>query len=470
MSNTPPLDSPGPERSEPVLFEPSPDSGLSNQATPPPEGVGRPRVQRANRLQVTFRAVALDQLLPPDHAARAVWAYVEGMGLSDLYHDIRAVERHPGRPPIDPMILMTLWLYATVEGVGSARELDRLCKDHVAYQWICGDVSVNYHTLADFRTEHADLLDRLISQSVATLMHQGLVDLKRVAQDGMRVRASAGSSSFRRRVSLEKCLAEAEAQVTALKDELEADPGAATKRQQAARERAAREQAERVGEALKELAKLEPKMEARKKGSQEKARASTTDPDARRMKMADGGFRPAYNVEFATDVASQVIVGVDVVNAGSDGGQMLPMVEQIEARYQQTPEEYLVDGGFATVDDIEAVGGPDRGTTIYTPVKDEEKKQKAGVDPFAPRPRDSEPVAAWRARMGTEEAKEIYKDRAATAECVNAQARNRGLQQFRVRGLLKARAVALWYALAHNIMRSVALVRAAAAATTPVLA
>jgi hypothetical protein len=186
------------------------------------------------------------------------------------------------------------------------------------------------------------------------------------------------------------------------------------------------------------------------------------------MKMANGGFHPAYNVQFATDVGSQVIVGVDVVNVGSDGGQMLPMVEQIETRYDQTPEDYLIDGGFATVDDIEAVAGPDRGTTVYAPVKEEEKKRQAGVDPFVPRPKDSEPVAAWRVRMGTAEAKEIYKDRASTAECVNAQARNRGLQQLRVRGLLKARAVALWYALVHNIMRSVALLRAAAGSMAPV--
>jgi transposase len=389
------------------------------------------------------------------------------MDLSSLYQSILAIEQRPGRPPIDPRILMALWLYATVEGVGSARELDRLCCHHVHYQWICGDVSVNYHTLADFRTEHGKLLDELLSKSVATLIHEGLVTLNQVAQDGMRVRASAGSSSFRRRPTLDVCLEEARGQVAALKEELQSDPAAGTKRQRAARERAARERAERVAKALEELAGLEPKMAARKKGSEEKARASTTDPEARRMKMGDGGFRPAYNVQFATAVGSQVIVGVDVVNIGSDGGQMLPMVEQIENRYDETPGNYLGDGGLATVEDIEAVGGPDHGVTVYAPVKDEEKKQKAGVDPFAPRPKDSEVVGAWRVRMGTDEAKEIYKNRAATAECVNAQARNRGLQQFRVRGLLKVRAVALWYALAHNIMRSAALLRAAKAPLAP---
>ena len=466
MSHTPPVDPGNSDPEQAVLFD-LPEEAANDGAARSTQGVGRPRVQCVNREQIVFRAVALDDLVASDHEVRAIWAYVGGMNLDSLYQPILAIEQRPGRPPIDPKILMALWLYATVDGVGSARELDRLCRDHVHYQWICGDVRVNYHTLSDFRTDHGDLLDELLTKSVATLIQEGLVHLNQVAQDGMRVRASAGSSSFRRRPTLEICLKEAREQVAALKEELESDPAAGTKRRQAARERAARERAQRVEKALEELAALEPKMAARKKGSQEKARGSTTDPEARRMKMGDGGFRPAFNVQFATTVHSQVIVGVDVVNIGSDGGQMLPMVEQIEKRYDETPQEYLVDGGFATVEDIDAVGGPDHGATVYAPVKDEEKKQKAGVDPFAPRCKDSAVVGAWRVRMGTDEAKAIYKNRASTAECVNAQARNRGLQQFRVRGLLKARAVALWYALAHNIIRSIALLRAAKSQMAP---
>ncbi len=467
MPHAPRTDRVNPESHQHVLFE-LPEEASKDRAKPSSEGVGRPRLQCANREQIVFRAVALDDLVPVDHEVRAIWAYVEKMDLSGLYQSILAIEQRHGRPPIDPKILMALWLYATVEGIGSARELDRLCRNHVHFQWICGDVSVNYHTLSDFRTDHGELLDELLTKSVATMIHEGLVHLNQVAQDGMRVRASAGSSSFRRRPTLEMCLEEARGQVAALKEELGSDPAAGTNRQRAARERAARERAERVAKALEELAQIEPKMEARKKGSEEKARASTTDPEARRMKMGDGGFRPAYNVQFATAVDSQVIVGVDVVNNGSDGGQMLPMVEQIEKRYDQTPENYLVDGGFATVEDIDAVGGPDHEATVYAPVKDEAKKKTAGVDPFAPRPKDSEVVGAWRVRMGTDAAKEIYKNRASTSECVNAQARNRGMQQFRVRGLLKARAVALWYVLAHNIMRSMALLRAAKVLNAPI--
>jgi transposase len=412
-------------------------------------------LRTANRHQVVFRAAARDELIPPDHPARTVWEYVEGLDLSPLYPAIKAVEGNPGRPPIDPKILMALWTYATIDGVGSARQLDELCHHHAAYQWILGDVSINYHTLSDFRTAHGELLDQLLTQSVAVLVAEGLVELNRVAQDGMRVRASAGAASFRRRPTLEEALAEAEAQVEALRAELEQDPAASNRRRQKARERAARERAERVRGALDRL----PELEARKKpGDREKARCSTTDPGATVMKMGDGGFRPAYNIQFSTATDSQVIVGVDVVTIGSDAGQMAPMVEQIESRYDRRPEDVLVDGGFAQHDQIDAVseGG---GCTVYAPVPAPKDRQ---VDRYAPKAGDSPAVAAWRERMAGAEAKAIYKERAATAECVNAQARNRGLIQLRVRGRLKAKAIALWHALAHNLMRSVQL-RAAAA-------
>lgn len=430
---------------------------------PPPESAapaptGRPRVKRANRHQVAMRTVALDALLPEDHQARLVWEYVEGLNLGRLYEPIRAVEGHAGRGAIDPRILMALWLYATLDGVGAARQLDRLCRDHVAYEWICGGVSVNYHTLSDFRTAHPALLDELLTQSVATLMHEELVTLHRVAQDGMRVRASAGAASFRRRKTLEQCQEEAEEQVEALQKDLDADPGGSSKRQQAACRRAARERSERVRRALEELEEVESKKKAAEK---DKARASTTDPEARVMKMGDGGFRPAHNVQFATDTDSQVITGVDVVNTGSDQGQMSPMVEQHQDRYGKVPDETLVDGGFAKHEDIEKVSSPEPGTTVYAPVQ---KPKKDSRDPHEPRPGDSKVIAEWRRRMGTAEAKSIYKERASTAECVNAIARNRGLRQFLVRGLAKVRAVVLWFALAHNLMRAAALRARATAA------
>jgi len=440
---------------QPPLFD-LPDGGDAPAAEPGPPLHGRPRLQCAERRQVEFQPFALDELIPADHEVRNVWDYVSQLDLSGLYDTILAVEGHVGRSPIDPKILMALWLYATIEGVGSARELNGLCTSHVAYRWICGGVSVNYHTLSDFRTAHVDLLDNLLTDSVGILMHQGLVTLNRVAEDGMRVRASAGASSFRRQETLEKHLAEAREQVTRLKEELEQDPGSLSRRQKAARERAVRERAERVARALAEREEVEARREARKKGSGDDARASTTDPDARRMKMADGGTRPGFNVQFATDSDSFVTVGVIVTNSGSDAGGMSPMVEQLVERYGTAPDELLADGGFSTVDDIEAVESK-YPTTVYTPIKEEDKKVAKGIDPFAPRPRDSEIIGRWRQRMGTAAAKEIYKDRSSGAELPNAHARNRGLRQFLVRGELKVRAVALWQVLAHNFKRAVAL-------------
>jgi transposase len=441
----------------PMLFdlpvEPDPKSRPDEPQAPL---VGTPRFQAAVRDQVCFRAASLDELIPQEHPVRIIWDYALSADLSPLYQNIKAVQRHAGRPPIDPRILFALWLYATTRGVGSARLLEELCRDKIDYQWICGDVSVNYHTLADFRRDHARLLDDLLTRSVAVLMTEGLVDLERVAQDGMRVRASAGAASFRRKPTLEEALADAQAQVERLRQEQEDDPKASNERQKQARRRAAEDRAARVAAALERL----PELEAKKKPDEkDKARCSTTDPEATVMKMANGGFNPAYNIQFATDTKSQIIVGVDVVTTGSDQGQMPPMVGQIQQRYGKAPTEYEVDGGFAKHEDIEAVSAPEIGCTVYAPVP---KPKDPKVDRHAPHSGDGVAVAEWRRRMGTEEAKEIYKDRAATAECVNALARRRGLVQLVVRGLAKVRAVVLWMALAHNVRRMAAL-RAAAA-------
>jgi transposase len=416
--------------------------------------IGPKRMRHAVRNQVEFQQCSLEELLPEDHEARIVWAYVCGLDLSELTGRIQAVEGGPGQAPADPRILMSLWLYATLRGVGSAREVNRLCEAHAAYRWICGGVSMNYHTLSDFRTQHLDLLDRLLTEGVATLMAEGLVTLDRVAQDGMKVRASAGAASFRRQPTLQEALAEAEQQVAKLRQELEADPAAQKTRQQAAQKRAAEERAKRIQAALDQLPVI---AQSKKPKDREKARASTTDADARVMKMADGGFRPAFNVQLATATDSQIITGVDVTNSGGDQGQLAPMVEQHQQRYEQVPDEALVDGGFTKKEDIEKV--EQGGTTVYAPVQ---KSKDPERDAHTPRPDDTPAVAQWRQRMATDEAKGIYRERAATAECVNALARNRGLQRFLVRGLQKVKAVALWYALVHNLMRAVTL-RAVAA-------
>lgn len=426
-----------------------------------------PRVLTAQRDQIALRAVDLEATVGTEHAVRNVWAFVERLDLSALYAEIGSVEGGVGRAAIDPKIVMALWLYATVDGIGSAREIERLTETHDAYRWICGGVNVNHHTLSDFRCARVDVLDELLTESVAVLVNQGLVQLERVAQDGMRVRASAGAGSFRRRSTLELCLKQARAQVQALKEEIEADPHASNRRQRAARERAAKDREARLAQALDELTQVEKqknkkKAEKKQNESEEQhrkrseSRASSTDAQTRVMKMADGGFRPAYNVQLASTPNSQIIVGVEVNNCGSDGGQLAPMLEQVQRRYQQRPVEWLADGGFASDADLEDAHRG--GTTVYAPVR---QPRNSSRDPYVPLSDDSEAIAQWRQRMGSEAAKEIYKQRAATAECVNAIARGRGLNQFLVRGLNKVKAVALWYALAHNMMRAVTLTQPA---------
>jgi transposase len=430
--------------SEDLLF---PISEVHAPASAAPEGRAAVRVQVPVRNQVEMILAALDALLPADHQARVVWAFVDQQDLSALYERIRATADRPGRTPIDPKLLMALWLNATLDGVGSGRELARRCEEELAYRWLCGGVSVNYHTLCDFRVEHGDFLDDVLTRDVASLLHEGLVELTRVAQDGMRVRASAGASSYRRSPTLEKCLEEAQAQVEALRKETQDEPEAGTRRVRAARERAARERQERVERALAKSVELQAKKTDK---DQEKVRVSTTDPEVPVMKMGDGGFRPAANVELATAVTSQIITGVAVTARGSDQGEMPPMAQQHQQRYEAYPGTILVDGGFAKKEDIETVSA--WGSTVLAPVS--KPKKDAQRDRFEPLPGDSEAVAAWRKRMGTAEAQALYKERASTAECVNAIARNRGLRQFTVRGLQKIKAVVLWYVLAHNLMRA----------------
>jgi len=434
-----------------------PQSALFNEE---PELTGAPPVKAAapgvarvllpNRAQMELRASDLESLLPEGHRARIVWAYVERADLRAMYAGIKAVAGGSGRTPIAPEILFALWLYATLEGVGSARALARLTQDHDAYRWMCGGVQVNYHTLSDFRAAQGAALDGLLTDGVAALLAVGAVKLKRVAQDGMRVRASAGASSFRRRGSLERCLDEARAQVESLKRQIEDDPGALTRRQQAARARAIREREERIDQAVQRLPEL-AKLKAKQGKKPEDARVSTTDAEATVMKMGDGGFRPAYNAQYATDTESQVIVGVEVVTVGSDMGQLAPMVEQVTDRCGESPGHWLVDGGYPAHEQLDAVA---KQTEVYAPVP---KPKDPSTDPHVAKPGDSAAVAAWRQRMGTAAAKQIYPERAATAECVNALARERGLTRLRVRGQAKVRGVLLLHALAHNLMRTFTL-------------
>ncbi|RZM88538.1 IS5/IS1182 family transposase [Bradyrhizobium genosp. SA-3] len=428
---------------------------LPEQERPRAEGRGALRLRVPERSQIGMQMAALDDLIADDHPVRSIWAFVEGLDLSALHDVIKAREGQPGHPPAAPELMLALWLWATVDGVGSARQLDRLCRDHLAYRWLCGGVSMNYHSLSTFRIAHMAVLERLLAQGVASMVDAGLVSLDTLAQDGLRVRASAGASSFRRRARLDDLLTAAQTRVARLRAEVETDPAAGDRRQRAAKERGARERETRIVAAQERMKELAAERERREKtnkkqvAKQKEPRASTTDAEARVMKMADGGWRPAYNMQIMSAPAYQVVVAVDSDTSGSDRGLARLGIETVHAEGYD-PSNYLVDGGFTKSDDIEWAHAKD--IKLWCPAG----QTKHGTDPYAPKKDDGVGVADWRARMQSEDGKAFYRLRA-EHECVNAHARRMGLRQLSLRGKIKARIHLLWFAVAHNMMRLFAL-------------
>jgi transposase len=426
--------------------EPPGEPTPAGSSQPIPDLDAPPRLRRPDRQQLVLRPRTIDELVPEDHPVRAVWALVLRWDLTLFLQTIRARGERPGRAATDPQLLIALWLYAAIEGIGCGRQLARLCIESDPYKWLCGAVSLNYHTLNDFRVDPEEALDNLLTQMIAVLTQAQIVSVQRIAQDGTRIRASAGANSFGERETLEKHLEAARAHLEAVK-QAGADPTLSAQ-QKAARERGARDRQERLEQALVELATVE-QAKARQHDKPTKdhpARASSTDPEARMMRMPDGGTRPAFNVELATDCSSRAIVGVEVTNAGSDAGQDAPMRDQVEERADEAIEEQLIDGSFVSLEGIERAAAEE--VTIYAPVP---KPRKAGVDRHVPKPTDSAAVAEWRQRMGTPAAKQLYKQRSSTIETINGELKTeRGLDRVLVRGLRKVQCAALWSALAYN--------------------
>jgi len=450
----------------------------------PSRDVGLPRYVEAKRDEIVFEQFEFDQLISDGHPARLIWEYLEGVDLSALYERIQARAHTPGRPPADPRVVLALWLYACVEGVGSARELDRLTQVHNGFRWLRGKTPLNYHLLSDFRWQAAEVADRLLTQGVTALWSEGLVSLASLTQDGLRVRASAGAASFRRLQTLEGLLHQVEERIAQLKQEIDADPDASKRRLRVARERMARERRTRIMaalEAARAVAAQQAAAEAAKKAKKpdseppppsdngatqgedkkkkKEPRFSTTDVEARVMRMPDGGWRPAYNIQLTGALGFDLILGVGIDTTGSDGGLMVPAVEDIERRFEHHPEHWLADGGFTRLDDIVAVSR--KGIVVFCPLK---PRRNPKNDPAAPRPGDPPEIAAWRRRMVDDASagKAGWMRRRAEHERLNANFRRQGLQQFNVRGTFKVRVVCLLHALANNIMVAARL-RAAAA-------
>jgi transposase len=416
------------------------------------------RLRLPDRSQMQMVMQCPDELIPADHQARTIWRVCQSLDLSEFCEPIKAREGRCGRDATSPALLVSLWLYATVRGIGSARELARLCKESKPFQWLCGGVSLNHHTLSDFRVDHGPALDALFSRVLAILVDKELVKVYRISQDGTRVRACAGASSYRRSERLQKLLEDAKQHVEQLKKLLE-DPeqsAGLSAKKKAARTRAARERQQRVEQAIERLPQLKKKQEklARRKSQKEKQglkepRASTTDAQATVMKMSNGGFNPAVNVQLATDPQSRAIVGVEVSGEGNDHHLAQPMRQQVEQRTGQKVHEHLVDGGYQVKEEIEQAAG--EGVRMYVPPKPP-RKQAPGSE-YKEQRGESPVLTEWRQRMGSEAGQEIYKQRASTSETVNGDLRtHRGLGPMLVRGLKKAKCIALWCALAYNVM------------------
>lgn len=426
---------------------------------------GKARVVRPNRAQLAWDLVDPEAWLPADHMARLVWAFVETLDLAPLYDKVKAREGEAGRPAADPTVSLALWLLATIEGVGAARALDRLTERDLAYRWLSCGVPINYHGLADFRVAHADVLDELLTKSLAAFMAEGLVDPDEVIVDGTKVKASAGKSSFKRAVRLDEAEAAAKERVERLKAEVDADPAANSKRREAARERAARETQERAAKARATLAEIEKEKQKRAQRSpkevagQKEARASLTDPEARRMRNAFGAIRSAYNVQLATTSDHGFITGVQATDRRNDSGLARPMLEETERRTGRKVKRLLADAGYASVDDIAALGERvDNPVMVYvTPPSDKETiKPENLAAREKKRAKEPEVIQDWRTCMASSEGEAVM-HRRGRIERINAQVKNRGLGTMLVRGLAKVQAVALWHALGHNLATALRL-------------
>ena len=425
---------------------------------------GRARVVRPNRAQLTWDLVDPEAWLPADHVARLVWSFVATLDLAALYDKVAAREGEPGRPPADPAVQLSLWLLATIEGIGSARELDRLSERDLAYRWLSCGVPINHHGLGDFRVAHADVLDELLTDSLAAFMSQGLIDVDEIIVDGTKVKASAGKSSFKRAVRLDEAVAAAKQRVANLKLEVDADPAASTKRREAARQRAARETEARAAKAKATLDEIAKERQVRAR--QKEARASLTDADARRMRFADGAVRSGYNVQLAATADHGFITAVKATDRRQDSGLARPMVEETERRLGKSVKRLLADTGYASTDDIAALGSrAENPVAAYvTPPADKENiKPENLLAREKKRAKEPDVIKDWRKRMASAEGQAVMQRRG-RIERVNAQAKNRGLGTMLVRGLAKVQCVALWHALAHNLVTALRLRADAAAA------
>jgi len=427
------------------------------------------RVIGPDRTQLRWDMVDLESQLPEDHRARLVWAFVETLDLSEFYDRIRARDVVAGRPATDPEVVLAVWLYATLEGIGSARAIDRLCRQHAAYRWLCGGAPINHDLLATFRRDNAAQLDRLLTQSLTALIAEKLISLEELAIDGTKVRARAGRGSMSQRQRLESIENAVAERVAELKSELEKDPGEPERRRKKRALQAAEERAQRIGQARQKLAELAQERAARaQRHAKEEAekgepKVSLSDPEVRSMRLADGAVAPAWNVQVVT--SNGFIVGIDPTDRRNDSGLASGLVEQITQRCGRAPQRLLADTRAMTQDDIVQLAAAHPELRVYSPPAPEQKTVKPETERKRRWKRRHEPpaVTAWRARMASEEGQQTYRRRKLT-ERAHGIIKNRGMSRFLVHGRDKVRAVCLLQALALNLSWANTLRRRMAAA------
>jgi transposase len=398
----------------------------------------QPKIKHSDRYQTKFIIGSIDDLVEPDHEVRELWAFLDELDFSPILAAIVTTKGQPGAPAFCPKVLVAIWLYGLAYGIYSSRKLSTLCAEWLPLRWICGDVVPSYHKLSDFRIDAGEVLDKWLVDGLAVLVSEGFLFFEgmEVAHDSTRVRASAGNGSYRRRATLEEALAEAELRVEALKKpEALAD---CTKRQAAARKRAARERLDRTTRALAKIKELEAKP---RKADRSAPRVSTTDPDAPKVRMANGGIGAGYAIQITADTKTRVITAVGIGVTGSDYSELVPAVERHREMTGSLPKAIFADKGFEELSDIGEL--EEIGVEVYVPDSMPDTDSKKRLKPE---------MAAWRLRMKTPAAIAHYcRVRPSTIEWVNARIKTRGLSVISVRGRAKAAIIAKWHALRHNI-------------------
>jgi transposase len=490
--------------------------GKEREAAVDGSGAVEPAAERKwrtpNRAQMRMVPLGVEELIPDDHKARAIWELAGQLDLSGFAETVRTMAGEAGRPAWDPQLLVSVWIYAYSEGIGSAREIERMAQYEPGLQWLCGLEGINHHSLSDFRVRHREALSELFAQVLALLEQEKLLSLERVMHDSTKIRAQAGSDSFRRDKTVQEHLERARKVVAEM-----GDPREDRDRRQAAQERAVRERAERLQRASAELKRIQA---GKKEAERAEARVSLSEPEARWMKHGDKAIAPSYNVQISTDATEKVIVGVHLSQCSSDAGSLPAAVGEIEQNLHRKPGQVVVDGGFTNRNsiaamaekDIEMIGSlPDpaersaasmkslgieeafspkffiwdpQSNTLGCPAGRQlkyvgqsrksgnlyrqyraAKEDCAGCEfrrQCCPKSsqgrmvsrleREQKDVAALRRRMETPEARAIYRQRGEVAEFPNAWIKDKiGLRKFHVRGMAKAAMEAVWACLTYNL-------------------